>query len=152
MGTASTPRPVSSGPATVMSAAAPKIEPKPLVQVHGFAEIVELFEERREAMLAKFLVNDMRFVSFEQGRLEVKPISHIPTEVPARLSRALSEWTGQRWSVVYNEQAAGEPTIRELRNAAFEQEKQYAIAHPKVQAALEMFPGSEIEFIPQKKS
>lgn len=152
VGTASTPRPVSSGPATVMSAAAPKIEPKPLVQVHGFAEIVELFEERREAMLAKFLVNDMRFVSFEQGRLEVKPISHIPTEVPARLSRALSEWTGQRWSVVYNEQAAGEPTIRELRNAAFEQEKQYAIAHPKVQAALEMFPGSEIEFIPQKKS
>ena len=146
----STPRPVSTGPSTVMSAAAVKVEPKVMAEVHSFLDVVELFEAKREAMLAKFLVNDMRLVLFEQGRIEVKPIAHIPTEVPARLSRALTDWTGTRWNVVYNEAVAGEPTLREQRQAALAQQKEYAVAHPKVQAALAMFPDAEIEFIPQK--
>lgn len=146
------PRTITPGPSTVMSAAAPKIEPKPLVEVHSFLEIVELFEAKREAMLAKFLVNDMRLVLFEKGRLEVKPVNHIPAEVPARLSRALTDWTGTRWTVVYNEAIAGEPTLREQRLAALEQQKHYALAHPKVRAALEIFPDAELEFVPQKKS
>jgi DNA polymerase-3 subunit gamma/tau len=121
-----------------------------LAEVHSFLDVVQLFEAKREAMLAKFLVNDMRLVTYEQGRIEVKPIGHIPAEVPARIGRALSEWTGARWSMVYNETAAGEPSIREIRAAEFEQKKQYAIAHPRVQAALEIFPEAELEFIPQK--
>ncbi len=150
--TSSAPRPMSSGPSTVMAATAQKIEPKPMVEVHSFLEVVELFEAKREAMLAKFIVNDMRLVSFELGRIEVKPTGHIPTEVPARLSRMLTEWTGNRWSVVYNEQSPGEPTLREQRTAAIAQQKEYAVAHPKVQAALTLFPDAEIEFIPAKKS
>lgn len=150
--TSAAPRTVTPGPSTVMSATAAKIEPKPMAEVHSFLDIVELFEARREAMLAKFLVNDMRLVSFEMGRVEVKPVNHIPTEVPARLSRMLTEWTGNRWSVVYNEAIAGEPTLREQRAAKLEQQKQYAVAHPKVQVALELFPDAEIEFIPSKKT
>ncbi len=147
----SAPRPTSTVPTTVMTAAAKKIEPQPVVEVHGFLEVVELFEMKREAMLAKFMIDDMRFVSFERGRIEVKPVGHMPADVPARIQRRLHEWTGERWAFVYNEQAAGEPTIREQRNAAIAQMKQYAVAHPKVQAALEMFPDAEIEFIPEKK-
>jgi DNA polymerase-3 subunit gamma/tau len=134
-----------------ITATAAKIEPKPVVELHSFLEVVELFEARREAMLAKFLINDMRLVAFERGRIEIKPAGYIPSDVPARLGRLLSEWTGARWSVVYNEQAAGEPTLREQRASALAQQKQYAIAHPKVQAALALFPDAEIEFIPNKK-
>ena len=148
------PRPTSSAPTTVMSAtaAAKKIEPLPMVEVAGFLELVTLFEARREAMLAKYMVDDMRFVSFAPGRVEVKPVGHIPADVPARIQRRLSEWTGERWAFIYNEQAAGEPTIREARAAQLAQLKQYAVAHPKVQAALEAFPDAEIEFIPERTS
>ena len=152
VGSSSAPRSTTPAPSTVMSAAAPKLETQPLIELHSFLEVVEQFEAKREAMLAKFLINDMRLVSFEQERIALKPISHIPADVPARLGRHLSDWTGKRWTVVYDEQAAGEQTIREQRAAALARQKEYAIAHPKVQAALAAFPDAEIEYIPQKKS
>lgn len=149
-----TSAPVSSGPATVMSsgntALAAKIEPLPMVEVHSYLDVVQLMETRREPMLAKFLADDMRPVSFAQGKIEVKPVGHIPADIPARVCRRLNEWVGGRWNLVYNEQAAGEPTLRELRQIELSQKRDYAFAHPKVTAALEIFPGAELEFIPQK--
>ncbi len=112
--------------------------------------MVELFEARRELTLTTHLINDMRPVSFTQGRIEVKPVGHIPADIPARIMRRLNEWTGTRWSLVYNEHAEGEPSIRELRAAAFAKQRDYAFAHPKVIAAREIFPDAEVEFVPTK--
>ncbi len=142
---------------TVMSAnhgataAAVKIEPQPVIELHSFAEVVTLFEQKREAVLASHLINDMRLVSFANGRLEVKPISHMNADVPARISRRLGEWTGNRWAMVYNEAAEGEPSVREQRSASAKQARDFASQHPKVQAALEIFPDAQlIDFIPNK--
>jgi len=139
--------PVTAGsPATAL-----KIEPIILAEVNSFLDVVKLFEERREALLASHLINDMRLVSFEQGRIEVKPISHMNPDVPARLNRRLSEWTGNKWNVIYNDRETGEPTIRETRAAAAKQLREYAIAHPRVQAVMEAFPGTTvIDFTPNK--
>ncbi len=143
--------------ATVMStnhgatAAAVKIEPQPVIELHSFAEVVTLFEQKREAVLASHLINDMRLVSFVNGRVEVKPVAHMNADVPARLARRLGEWTGNRWAVVYNEMAEGELSIREQRSAAAKQARDFAAQHPKVQAALEIFPDAQlIDFIPNK--
>ena len=152
----STPAPASSG-ATVMSAnhgataAAKKIEPEPMVELNSFLELVQLFELKREPILVNHLISDMRLIKFESGRVEVKPISHIGADIPARIHRHLMEWTGLRWSLVYNEQAAGEPTIREQRAAAALQARDYAASHPKVQAVLETFPDAKVvDFTPNK--
>ena len=151
----STPSGVPSG-ATVMSAGgaaatAAKIEPIILSDVHSFHDVVALFEQKREPILANHLINDMRFVSFELGRIEVKPVGHMNPDIPARINRRLMEWTGAKWNLVYNEQADGEPTIRDQRNAALRQARDYAIAHPKVQAVLAMFPGATVaDFTPNK--
>ena len=141
--------------ATVMSAGgaatAAKIEPVALAEVHSFAELVQLFEEKREPILANHLINDMRFVRFEHGRIEVKPVGHMNPDIPARINRRLMEWTGAKWTIVYNENADGEPTIRDQRNVALRQARDYAIAHPKVQAVLDMFPGAIVaDFTPNK--
>ncbi|MFZ4541257.1 MAG: DNA polymerase III subunit gamma/tau [Rickettsiales bacterium] len=139
---------------TVMSAGnaavATKMEPVSLAEVHSYADVVKLFEERREPILATHLINDMRLITFEAGRIEVKPISHMNSDIPARINRRLTEWTGTRWNLVFSE-AQGEPTIREQRAAAAAQAKQYAISHPKVQALLEAFPGATVvDFVPSK--
>jgi DNA polymerase-3 subunit gamma/tau len=147
----STPRSTHDTPHTTTSATALKIEPVTLAEVHSYLDVVKLFEERREALLASHLINDMRLVTFEAGRIEVKPIAHMNPDVPARINRRLVEWTGARWTVIYNEQAEGEPTLREQRNLAAKQQRDYAVAHPKIQAAMEIFPGSTvIEFVPNK--
>jgi DNA polymerase-3 subunit gamma/tau len=133
------------------TAAAPQIEPVMLAEVHSFLEVVELFEARREPILATHLINDMRVVSFEQGRIEVKPIAHMNADVAARINRRLAEWTGARWNLTFTNDAEGEPTIREQRARAAAQARDYAVAHPKVQAVLAAFPGVKvIDFVPSK--
>lgn len=140
---------------TSSAATARKIEPAPqqLHEVHSYAEMVKLFEDKREAILASHLINDMRLVKFEAGRVEVKPVAHMSADVPARLARNLTQWTGMRWNVVYNEQVGdAEPTIREQRAAAATQARDYAASHPKVQAVLAVFEGAKVvEFIPHKE-
>ncbi|MFM9890399.1 MAG: hypothetical protein ACKVOE_07175, partial [Rickettsiales bacterium] len=124
---------------------------QPVVQLHSFLEVIELFELKREALLASHFINDMRLVAFETGRIEVKPVGHIGAEVPARINRRLAEWTGMRWNLVYAESAQGAPTLREQRAAATAQAQAYAVSHPKVQAVLEIFPDAKIiEFVPNK--
>jgi DNA polymerase-3 subunit gamma/tau len=142
---------------TVMSAGnaalATKIEPVALAEVHSFAEAIKLFEERREPILANHLINDMRLVAFERGRIEVKPVAHINPEIPARINRRLSEWTGEKWNLIFNTNAEGEPTMREQRAAALKQQRDYAIAHPRVQAVLAVFPDAKVvDFVPSKTS
>ncbi|MES2984692.1 MAG: DNA polymerase III subunit gamma/tau [Pseudomonadota bacterium] len=142
--------------ATVMAATslatAVNIEPQPVVELHSFLEVVQLFEEKREAVLGSHLINDMRLVAFAPGRIEIKPVGHMAADVAARINRRLAEWTGTRWNIVYSEQAEGEPTIREQRNAVLKQQRDYAIQHPKVQAVLGMFEGATvIDFTPNPK-
>lgn len=142
----------ASSTSTVAMATAPKIEPQVLHVVESYLDVVKLFEEKREAILASHLINDMRLVKFEEGRIEVKPVSHMGADVPARLARNLNAWTGNRWNIIYNEQGAGEATIREQRVAAATQAREYAASHPKVLAALEIFPDAKVvEFTPNKK-
>jgi DNA polymerase III subunit gamma/tau len=140
----------TSGQATAL-ALAPSIAPAPLAEVHSYAEVVELFEARREAILASHLINDMRLVSFTLGRIEVKPITHLNADVAARINRRLGEWTGRSWNLTFTNDAEGEPTIREQRARAAAQQRDYAVAHPKVQAVLSAFPDATvIDFVPNK--
>jgi len=145
-------RPLATGdrPLVTSSAAAPKLEPHPLAEVHSFLDVVQLFETKREAILSAALVNDMRLVKFEAGRIEVKPANHIGADVPARIARHLREWTGDTWHLILSPNAeTAEPTLREQRTAAATRARDYAASHPKVQAVLEAFPGATVlEFVP----
>ena len=135
----------------IIGSTAKKIEPQPVVELHSYVEVVALFEQRREPVLAKCLADDVRLVQFTQGSIEVKPVAHIAADVPARIQRALGAWTGQRWSFTYVTDAEGEPTLREQRNVAAAKARDYALSHPKVQAVFEVFPDAKvIEFIPKK--
>lgn len=145
------PSPARGEGLPLATATAQKIEPTPLAEIHSFIEVVELFESRREPILATHLINDMRLVRFSQGRIEVKPIAHMNADVVARINRRLAEWTGARWNLTFTNDAEGEPTIREQRARAAAQARDYAVAHPKVQAVLAAFPGVKvIDFVPSK--
>lgn len=133
------------------TALARKVEEVPLAAPESYLDIVTLFEQRREPMLAAHLANDMRLVSFALGNIEVKPTAHMNADVPARINRRLAEWTGQRWNLSFNTHAEGEPSLREQRQATARQARDYAFAHPKVQAVLAAFPTAKvIDFVPNK--
>ncbi|MBI5162694.1 MAG: DNA polymerase III subunit gamma/tau [Magnetospirillum sp.] len=113
----------------------------------GFAEIVALFESRREGLLAVQLKNRVGLVRCEPGRLEFRPHASAQPDLAQKVGRLLSEWTGRRWTVTVNTVEPAEPTLAEQAAAAETRRREDAAAHPLVKAVLAAFPGAAIEAV-----
>ena len=109
----------------------------------NFAELVALFEARREAVLHTHLWRNVHLVRFEPGRLEFRPGGHAPRDLANRIGSHLSEWTGRRWVVSVSGEP-GAPTLAEQAEKAELKEREAAARHPLVQAARKAFPGARI--------
>jgi DNA polymerase-3 subunit gamma/tau len=146
-------------PLTSALAAVPQTVPAPLAQVQpgaelapmpqSFAEIVTLFDTRREAVIAAHLKANVRLVSFEPGRIEIRPTDAAPGNLTNQLGALLGEWTGSRWIVAVS-QAEGAPTLAEeeaRRESALRNE---VAANPLVRAVLETFPGATIAAVRER--
>jgi len=112
----------------------------------SFAEVVALFDQRREAVLRSHLFANVHLVRFEPGRIELRPTEAAPRDLANRLGKLLGEWTGERW-VVSIAQSEGEPTLKEQAAARDETLRHEAAAHPLVRAVLDAFPGARIEAV-----
>jgi DNA polymerase-3 subunit gamma/tau len=124
------------------------VQPEILPVPESLEEVVALFDARREAMLTHHLTHDLRLVRFAPGRIEMHPITHLAPDIPARINRYLSEWTGLHWNLIFSDEE-GEPTLAEQKKLAREKARTYATQHPKVQAVLAAFPGAKVlDFIP----
>jgi DNA polymerase III subunit gamma/tau len=127
------------------SAAAPVQAPMP----RSFAEVVALFDERREALISAQLKEYVHPVSFEPGRIEFRPAPGAPRDLASRLGQCLGEWTGTRWMIAVSE-AAGEPTLRQQQERR-EREMRDAVARdPLVRAVFETFPGATIAAVRER--
>ena len=124
------------------TALAPGVEPMP----QSFAEVVALFDRKREALLRSHLFANVHLVRFEPGRIELRPTEGAPRDLANRLGKLLGDWTGDRW-VVSVSQNEGEPTLREQAAARDETLRHEAAAHPLVRAVLDAFPGARIEAV-----
>ncbi|MGE0259592.1 MAG: DNA polymerase III subunit gamma/tau [Alphaproteobacteria bacterium] len=120
-----------------LSAAA--LDPLP----RDFADVVAMFDTRREALLRSHLVSNVHLVSFEPGRIEFRPAEGAPRDLANRLGQLLSEWTGTRWVVAIS-QAAGAPTLAQQQAQRENVLRNEVAAHPLVRAVLEAFPGATI--------
>jgi DNA polymerase-3 subunit gamma/tau len=110
------------------AAPVPAYEPMP----QSFAEVLALFDERREAVIRSHLAAHCHLVHFEPGRIEFRPAEGAPRDLANRLGQLLSEWTGTRWLIA----------VSELRNEVAH--------HPLVQAVLETFPGATIAAVRER--
>jgi DNA polymerase-3 subunit gamma/tau len=123
----------------------PEHDPMP----QSFAEVIALFDKRREALLRSHLWSDIHLVHFEPGRIEVRPASGAPRDLTNRLGQLLSEWTGSRWLIAVSE-AEGEPTRREQEEGRQRDLRNEVTGHPLVQAVLETFPGATIAAVRER--
>ena len=133
------PQPASEAPPSAELAAMPQ----------SFAEIVALFDIRREAVIAAHLKANVRLVSFEQGRIEIRPTDAAPKNLTNQLGAMLGEWTGSRWIVAVS-QAEGAPTLAEAEARRESVLRNEVAAHPLVRAVLETFPGAMIAAVRER--
>ncbi|HEX3525222.1 MAG TPA: DNA polymerase III subunit gamma/tau [Stellaceae bacterium] len=138
-------RAVAELPALPAPGILPAHDPMP----QSFAEVIALFDERREALLRSHLSSDVHLVHFEPGRIEVRPGSGAPRDLTNRLGQLLSEWTGSRWLIAVSE-ATGEPTLREQEEGRQRDLRNEVTSHPLVQAVLETFPGAIIAAVRER--
>ena len=104
-------------------------------------------EAEREARLYLEITHNIRLVSFQPGRIAIRPVNDAPADLVPRLMDRLTEWTGQRWVVTISTEEEGAPPLAEQREKAAAERMRAAAAHPTVQAALEAFPGAEIRAV-----
>ncbi len=154
---------VTPGSNTVSSlAAAPRLEPEERIDPvptnsverdpmpQSFAEVVALFDKRREPVIRSHLREHVHLISFEPGRIEFRPADGTPNNLANRISQLLGEWTGERWLVARSEAAPGEPTLREQEERRERDLRNEVVRHPLVQAVLETFPGATIAAIRER--
>ena len=129
------------------------VKPDPLEitgSLHNFEQIVAMFEERREAILHATLIKNVHLVRFDLGHIAIRTEPEAPPNLANRVSKLLSEWTGDQWLVSLSDEQ-GEPTIHELNMAAEAARRVKATNHPLVQAALETFPGATVEAVIEQR-
>jgi DNA polymerase-3 subunit gamma/tau len=139
----------SSGDRVAAAAECPSTPGAPAPMPQSFAEVVALFDERREAVLSAQLKEYAHPVSFEPGRFEFRPAAGAPPDLANRLGRLLGEWTGTRWLVAVSE-AAGEPTLRQQRDSREQDRREAIVSHPLVRAVFETFPGAAISAVRER--
>jgi len=127
------------------------VEYDPMPQ--SFAEVIALFDKRREALIRSHLREHVHLIAFEPGRLEFRPAEGAPNNLANRISQLLSEWTGQRWLVARSEdERQGEPSLREQEERRDRDLRNEVSSHPLVQAVLETFPGATIAAVRERFS
>jgi DNA polymerase-3 subunit gamma/tau len=154
-GRATLSRGAGEGLTTALAVASPEPTPEaipvssfePMPQ--SFAEVIELFDRRREALLRSHLWSHVHLVAFEPGRIEFRPQEAAPRDLANRLGQLLGEWTGQRWVVAVS-QAEGAPTLAAEAARRDGELRSEVAAHPLVKAALETFPGSVIAAVRER--
>jgi DNA polymerase-3 subunit gamma/tau len=116
----------------------------------SFAEVVDLFDERREALTAAQLREYAHPVSFAPGHIEFHPAEGAPRDLANRLGRLLGEWTGTRWLVAVSE-APGGPTLRQKQQRRERLLHDDLARHPLVRAVFETFPGATIAAVRERE-
>jgi len=115
----------------------------------SFAEVVALFDEKREAVLRAHLMAHVHLVHFEPGRIEFRAADEAPRDLANRLGQLLGEWTGARWVVAVSS-AEGEPSLRQQEESRDRALRNEVAEHPLVRAVLETFPGATIAAVRER--
>ncbi|MBM6578684.1 DNA polymerase III subunit gamma/tau [Microvirga sp. BT689] len=139
---------ISGTMALATSQAQPQLRPQvpqaePTMRLRRFEDVVALAGEKREIVLKAQLERDVRLVRFEEGRIELSLTETGSRTIANDLTRALQQWTGERWMVALSSEE-GQQTLHEKAVAAERERREGAANHPLVQAVLSKFPGAQI--------
>jgi len=144
----------SSGNAVLAPAIATQhiLETAPAAQAvpTSYRELVALFAANREGALHAQLYSNVNPVRCEPGFLEIRVGANAPADLAGRLTKHLTEWTGQRWMVSISASEGG-LTLAAQDKEAEKKKHDRVMAHPLMQAVITTFPGAKLTSLKQKQ-
>ncbi len=109
----------------------------------NFEQIVALFDQNREILIASNLKSFVRLVSFKPGTLEINLLENAMEGLPGELKKNLQNWTGVNWQIIVSNKE-GDATLSEKAEAAHQDLLHKTREHPDVQAILNAFPDAYV--------
>ncbi len=106
-------------------------------------EIAALARSQRDLKLKEDIERFVIPMAVSPPRLEIGLTEDAPVDLPGRLGKRLSQWTGQRWTVAVVE-AHGGKTIHQQRQQKKASHMDQVKQHPTVQDILRVFPEARI--------
>jgi DNA polymerase-3 subunit gamma/tau len=139
-------RRLASGEAPTMAApatSAPAPSPQRASAPAEFAGLVALLDDKHPALAAR-LAHGARVVRYAPPEIVLSGERPIASDTLTELAGALKAAFGAGWKVSMLD-APGAPTLKEAEAAALAAEREAVLASPLVRAALDAFPGAELE-------
>lgn len=121
--------------------------PEPGAAPASFAELVALFQDKREGRLYGVLYNSARAIAFEPGKVKLLSSQSLPKGFANEVAAKLQEWTGRVWLIGLETAGEAAPTLAEQALDAREAKKRAAGEDPFVAAVLAAFPGAVVDTV-----
>lgn len=111
-----------------------------------FEELVRLFEQQGDPEIAFQLNDNVHLVSYDVGRIDIRPNDRVPKNIASRMSAELKKWTGKNWVISLSKQI-GEVTLYEKDLAEQEALHSAILENNLVKSVLKTFQGAMISDI-----
>jgi len=120
--------------------------PQGTLRVKSFRHFVDLFYQKREAMLHTYLYNNVKVVSFKEGSIVINTKFIMDPNFIRSIGKLVSTWTGRIWQVSISTSNIGQTLYEE---DLIQQQKEILNMKndPEIKAFLEVFPGVKIHSI-----
>lgn len=127
----------------IIQTAAPRPQVAP---PDNFADMVKLFSDKREPILASHLEYDVRVTKFSIGEIHLFISKTVPTTFCRSVLEKLLEWTGQSWEII-QESDDSAPTLAEQRQSEHQELMHKLRQNPEIQKIMEAYPDAKINTI-----
>jgi len=112
----------------------------------SFAELVKLFEDQGEPDIAFQLTDNVRLVSYDIGRIDIRPNDRVPKNIAGRMAVELKKWTGQN-CVISLSSEIGEDTLHQQGIAEQTALGEMVSDNDWIKSVLSSFEGAKISDI-----
>ena len=113
------------------------------VEITSFDQVIELIKNNRDLKLLVDVETGLKLVKFSPGFIEFSPTKNASKDLAQNLSRKLTLWSSQRWTVsVVNE--GGDKTIAEKAIDKVTELEALAKGHSMFRATISSFPSAKI--------
>ena len=82
-------------------------------KINSFRELVELFYKYREPLMYSKLYNQVRLISFEEGKLVINIDDLKEKNFPKQVIKLVSKWTGRIWTISLSDNKTGKTLAEE---------------------------------------
>ena len=116
------------------------------LSINSFRQFVDLFYQKREAMLHTLLYNNVKIVSFTEGEVVINTASITDANFNRTIAKLISTWTGRIWQVSSSSSNIGK-TLYEEDLIQQQKEIEKMQNDKEIKAILEKFEGVSIHSI-----